>query len=32
MNAALPDLTAQLDPVHQQALRTVARAAALRSR
>jgi predicted nucleotidyltransferase len=28
MNATLPDLTAQLEPVHQQALRTVARAAA----
>lgn len=28
MNATLPDLTAQLDPVHKQALRTVARAAA----
>ena len=28
MNATLPDLTVQLEPVHQQALRTVARAAA----
>ena len=28
MNATLPDLTAQLEPVHQQALHTVARAAA----